>query len=90
MAGSLDLVQRGFLGLEVGEKALWINPPILEPLKKISIKVHYRKHWISISLDEKKLTISFEEGWRNKVKIGVIDEIHEFKLGEVREFSLEK
>ncbi len=90
MAGSLDLVQRGFLGLEVREKALWINPPILEPLKKISIKVHYRKHWISISLDEKKLTISFEEGWRNKVKIGVIDEIHEFKLGEVREFSLEK
>ncbi|MEX2511932.1 MAG: glycosyl hydrolase family 65 protein [Cyclobacteriaceae bacterium] len=88
MAGSLDLVQRGFLGLEVGEKALWINPPVLEPLKKISIRVQYRRHWISISLDDKKLIISFEEGWRNKVKIGVIDQIYEFKLGEVREFSL--
>lgn len=90
MAGSLDLVQRGFLGIEVGEKALWINPPILEPLKKISIRVHYRRHWISISLDDKKLTIVFEEGWRNKVKIGVIDKIYEFKLGEVRVFLLEQ
>ncbi|MFO7824496.1 MAG: glycoside hydrolase family 65 protein [Cyclobacterium sp.] len=90
MAGSLDLVQRGFLGLEVGEEALWIKPPILEPLKKISIKVQYRRHWIAISLHEKKLTISFEEGWRNKVKIGVVDKVHEFKLGEVREFDLEK
>jgi trehalose/maltose hydrolase-like predicted phosphorylase len=90
MAGSLDLVQRGFLGLEVGEKALWINPPALEPLKKISVRVHYRRHWIAVSLDDKKLTISFEEGWGNKVKIGVIDKIHEFKLGEVREFSLEQ
>lgn len=88
MAGSLDLVQRGFLGLEVGEDALWINPPVLEPLKKISVRVQYRCHWISISLDDKKLVISFEEGYRNKVKIGVIDKIYEFKLGEVREFSL--
>ncbi|MEX2566025.1 MAG: glycoside hydrolase family 65 protein [Cyclobacteriaceae bacterium] len=90
MAGSLDLVQRGFLGLAVGEEALWINPPVLEPPKKISIRVQYRRHWISISLDDKKLIISFEEGWGNSVKIGVIDKIHEFKMGEVREFSLEK
>ncbi len=88
MAGSLDLVQRGFLGLEVAEDALWINPPILERLKKISLRVQYRRHWIAISLDDKKLTICFEEGWGNKVNIGVVDKIHEFELGEVREFSL--
>jgi len=90
MAGSLDLVQRGFLGLEVGEEALWINPPFLDPLKKISIRVQYRRHWIAISLDDKKLTICFEEGWKNKVNIGVVDSVHEFKLGEVREFELRK
>jgi trehalose/maltose hydrolase-like predicted phosphorylase len=90
MAGSLDLVQRGFLGIEVGETALWINPYILEKLKKITLKVEYRRHWISISIDDKKLKVSFEEGWKNKVKIGVIDQIYEFKQGEVREFSLEK
>lgn len=90
MAGSLDLVQRGFLGIEAGENALWINPYILKKLKKINLKIEYRRHWISISIDDKKLKISFEEGWKNKVRIGVIDQIYEFKQGEAREFSLEK
>ncbi|MDN3686687.1 glycoside hydrolase family 65 protein [Cyclobacterium jeungdonense] len=88
MAGSLDLVQRAFLGLEVGEEALWIDPPMLDHLKKISLRVQYRRHWIAVSLDDKKLTITFETGWKNEVKIGVKGKIFEFKLGEVREFLL--
>ncbi len=88
MAGSLDLVQRGFLGLDVGEDALWVNPPRLSPLKKIKLKINYRRHWISISIGDEILKITFEEGYGNKVNIGVFDKIHEFKLGEVREFPL--
>jgi hypothetical protein len=34
------------------------------------------------------LKISFEEGYGNKVQIGVKDKIYEFEQGEVREFSL--
>lgn len=30
MAGSLDLIQRTYSGLEVGEDALWINPDLPE------------------------------------------------------------
>lgn len=88
MAGSLDLVQRAFLGLEVGEDALWIDPPLLDHLKKISLRVQYRRHWIAVSLDDKKLLITFETGWKNEVNIGVQGKIHTFKLGEVREFFL--
>lgn len=88
MAGSLDLVQRSFAGLEVGEEALWINPSIPENIKKITMRIKYRLHWISVSMDHQKLKISFEEGWSKKVNIGVIDKIYVFKQGEVREFSL--
>ena len=88
MAGSLDLVQRAFLGLEVGEEALWIDPPMLDHLKKISLRVQYRRHWIAVSLDDKKLIVTFETGWKNEVNIGVQGKIYEFKLGEVREFYL--
>ncbi len=90
MAGSLDLVQRAFLGLEVGEEALWIDPPILDDLKKISLRVQYRRHWIAFSLDDKKLIITFETGWKNEVKIGVQGKSYTFKLGEVREFYLDE
>lgn len=88
MAGSLDLIQRNFAGLEVCDDALWINPRVPKAIKKISMRINYRKHWIFISVDHQRLKISFEEGWSNKVNIGIQDTIHEFRLGEVREFPL--
>ncbi len=88
MAGSLDLIQRAFSGLEVGEEALWINPHIPEHIEKINMRIKYQQHWISISIGHQKLIISFEGGYTNKVNIGVIDKIYEFNHGEVREFSL--
>ncbi|MFC3415397.1 glycoside hydrolase family 65 protein [Algoriphagus hitonicola] len=88
MAGSVDLVQRGFLGLEVCEDALWVNPPRLKSLKKIKLKIKYRRHWISILISDQKVKISFEEGHGNKVNIGVFDKILEFELGQEKEFSL--
>lgn len=88
MAGSLDLIQRIFAGISVGDDALWIDPQMPESIKKISLRVNYKKHWIYISVDHEKLKISFEEGWSNKVHIGVLDQVHEFKMGEVREFDL--
>ncbi|WP_057937784.1 glycoside hydrolase family 65 protein [Algoriphagus resistens] len=88
MAGSLDLVQRGFLGLEVGEETLWINPLKLAYIKKLSLKVKYRSHWILVALVGKTLKITFKEGYKDTLKIGVIDEIFEFRQGKTQEFSL--
>jgi len=88
MAGSLDLVQRGFLGIEVNDEALWINPDLPEHIQKITLRIKYRRHWISISINHNMLKISFEEGWSNMVHIGVVDKMYEFKQGEVREFKL--
>ncbi len=88
MAGSLDLIQRNFAGLAVCDDALWINPRVPDSIKKISMRINYRKHWIYVSVDHEKIKISFEEGWSNEVNIGVLDEMYKFKIGEVREFSL--
>ncbi|MFN4763098.1 glycoside hydrolase family 65 protein [Gillisia sp. Q332] len=88
MAGSLDLIQRNFAGLAVCDDALWINPRVPESIKKISMRINYRKHWIFVAVDHEKIKISFEEGWSNEVNIGVLDELYKFKIGEVREFSL--
>lgn len=88
MAGSLSLVQRCYSGLAICDDALWIKPDLPENIQAISLRIKYRNHWIGIKLDSEKLLISFEEGWSDKVKIGVIDQLHEFEKGEEREFSL--
>ncbi|MGM0650628.1 MAG: glycoside hydrolase family 65 protein [Bacteroidota bacterium] len=88
MAGSLDLVQRGFCGIEVVNNILWINPALPEAVKKITLRVKYRSHWIKLVVEHDKLRIVFDEGWSNKENIGVIDKVYEFKHGEVKEFDL--
>lgn len=88
MSGSVDLIQRCYSGLEVGEEALWINPDLPEYVQKITMRIKYRHHWISIAIDHKKLEIAFDEGWSNEIKIGVVDQIYTFNKGEVREFEL--
>ncbi len=88
MAGSLDLVQRGYCGLEVGEEALWINPAIPQCIREITTRIKYRRHWISLSINHERIKITFEEGWSNKVNIGIIDKVYEFQHGEEREFQL--
>jgi trehalose/maltose hydrolase-like predicted phosphorylase len=88
MAGSLDLVQRCYSGIEVREDALWIKPDLPKNISSISFCIIYRRHWISLNFSSDKLTISFEEGWSNKVKIGINDKLYEFSKGEEREFIL--
>ena len=88
MAGSLDLIQRCYAGLEVGDDALWIKPQLPKTIEKINMRIKYRGHWIGLSINREKVKISFEEGWSNKVNIGIQNEIYEFKQGDLREFDL--
>ncbi|MFO7879061.1 MAG: glycoside hydrolase family 65 protein [Bacteroidota bacterium] len=89
MAGSLDMIQRGFAGLQVKDRALWIKPNLPKPINKISMQIKYHDHWIHITINKNTLKVSFEEGREKKVNIGVIDKIYEFKQGKTREFRLE-
>lgn len=86
MAGSLDLVQKTYAGVEITEEALWIKPDLPENIDSIRLRINYRLHWISVFIDREKIAISFDEGLSNRVNIGVIDRIYEFKHGETKEF----
>lgn len=88
MAGSVDLIQRCYAGLEVSDNALWIRPALPKHLKKINMRIKYRGHWIGFMVNHDKLRISFEEGWSKKVNIGIFDRVYTFEEGDVREFEL--
>lgn len=90
MAGSLDLIQRCYTGLEIYNDVLWIRPNMPQDLVKINMRIRFRGHWISLSIDHERIRISFEEGWSNKVNIGIIDEIYEFEKGDIQEFPRRK
>jgi trehalose/maltose hydrolase-like predicted phosphorylase len=88
MAGTLDIMQRCYSGLEIGDNVLWFNPQLPADIKAIRFSIRYRSHWIKVIMNHEKLTIGFDKGWANPVTIGVKGEKHFFKTNDRKEFML--
>jgi alpha,alpha-trehalase len=88
MAGSVDLVQRCYLGIEMRDEVLWLNPCLPEDLPKLSLTIRYRSHWLTLDVTHDKLTVSFRTGWARTAKIGFRDQIYEFQAADVKTFAL--
>lgn len=71
MAGTVDMIQRCYTGLEVKGDVLVLNPRLPANLTEIRQKIRYRGHWIDMVVNNTSLKISFEKGWGNPVKIQI-------------------
>ena len=45
MAGTVDLLQRGYTGLETRDDVLWLDPTLPAGLAELAFKLRYRRHW---------------------------------------------
>ena len=88
MAGTVDMMQRCYTGIEIHGDVLYINPRLPSELKNLKLRVRYRGHWIKIETNGVKLIVEFETGWTEKVDICVNDILYTFQQGDVREFEL--
>ncbi len=88
MAGTIDIVQRCYTGLEIRDGVLWINPKLPRELRSLKMRIRYRGHWIRLVVNHKILEVTFEAGWSPKVKIGFREKIHKFGEGDRKTFSL--
>lgn len=73
MAGTVDIIQRCYTGLEVRNNILYINPMLPENLSEIKQRIRYRSHWIEMQINSKSVSLSFEKGWGNPVYIKISD-----------------
>lgn len=72
MAGTLDLVQRGVAGLQLGRDELRLDPMPLPQLDRVHLKVRYRDHWgIALTLDSARLTIGVPVSDADAVRVTV-------------------
>ena len=88
MAGTVDIIQRCYTGLEIRNGILWINPKLPRELKSLRMRIRYRGHWIGLDLNHKKLVITFESGFSPQVEIGFRGEVHKFGEGVRKEFII--
>jgi trehalose/maltose hydrolase-like predicted phosphorylase len=87
MAGTVDLAQRCYTGLEAREDVLWLNPSLPEELDGLDFDVRYRGNWgINLHLTPDRLRVRVPASCAAPVRIGVKGQIVELAPGSTREF----
>jgi len=88
MAGTLDLVQRGYLGTEIRGDVLHFAPRMLERLEGLSFAMQFRGTPIRVGLRDGRLHVAVgADGGCAPVSIGVGDDVCELAPGESRAFG---
>lgn len=87
MARTVDLVHRGQTALEFRDGTLWISPCLPTELQGFHLKLLYRGYWLYPDIGCDRLTVSAPHGWAWPGRIGVRNQVHPIKAGDVLEFG---
>jgi alpha,alpha-trehalase len=88
MAGSVDLLQRCYTGLELREDVLWLNPRLPEEVTRLQLLVRYRTHTLELTITRDTLEVNAALCEMPAMRIGLRDVVHELRAGERRTFTL--
>ena len=89
MAGTVDLVQRCYTGLETRQDVLWLSPSLPEELAGLDFDVRYRGHWgINLHLTPRRLRVRVADSDAAPVRVAVRGEVVDLPPGSMREFPL--
>jgi trehalose/maltose hydrolase-like predicted phosphorylase len=88
MAGTVDIVQRCYLGVEMRDDVLWLNPALPAELQSFRTRMRFRGHWVGVEVDRDALSVTFEPSRMDPARVGFRGEIHTLHQGETRRFRL--
>jgi trehalose/maltose hydrolase-like predicted phosphorylase len=89
IAGTLDLVQRIYLGAGVREGVLVFEPRLLERLDGLSLPMQFRGTPITVRIHGSGLTVeALRGGFSAAVRVGVGDDIRELSAGDRWTFTV--
>jgi trehalose/maltose hydrolase-like predicted phosphorylase len=89
MAGTLDLVQRGYMGSEIRDGVIYFKPKLTDKLEGLAFSMRFRDTPMYVKLEDGKLTVSAEDdGAGHSIQGGVGDKVEEIKAGGQRDFEL--
>lgn len=89
MAGTVDILQRAFTGLEVREDALWLNPSFPKEVESMTIKLYYRGIWLQLEFDQKQCKLTAKDGISRPIELRFRGNKAEIKPGTVQTFDYE-
>jgi alpha,alpha-trehalase len=88
MAGTVDILQRCYTGLEFHDDILFFNPSIPQDLPKLVMRIKYRGNWFDITTTSELLTIASNQCELQAAKFSFQDKIYDLRPGETLTFDL--
>ncbi|PBC67598.1 trehalose/maltose hydrolase-like predicted phosphorylase [Streptomyces sp. TLI_235] len=89
MAGTVDLLQRCYTGLEIREDALWLDPRLPSALGRLELDLRYRGHWgVTVTVDRRTVAVSLHESRQEPIRVRLRGSTTAVRPGECRTFSL--
>lgn len=87
MAGSVDLLQRCFTGVEFRADRIVLNPLWPEELGKLSFPLRYRGHRLYLQVSGREATISSDSEQANSIDIEYRGRVQALMPGQTIELS---
>ncbi|MCF7676034.1 MAG: hypothetical protein K9M97_11865 [Akkermansiaceae bacterium] len=88
MAGTVDLVQRVWTGIEVKGDVLRLHPELAQNIERLDMRIRYRGHSLELWLTRDSLTIRGPDGAAPPISLCVDGKLCEFVSGTTRVFRL--
>ncbi len=88
MAGTVDMLQRCYTGMEVRDDILILNPRLPDAIGDLTFRLRYRSRWVNLTIDHKRVQVEVFEGWGNPITVRVCGQEHRFDKKEKMEFSI--
>jgi trehalose/maltose hydrolase-like predicted phosphorylase len=88
MAGTVDVFQRCYTGLEAREDALWLAPRLPDAVGRLTLRIRYRGAWLDLDIDRDRLRIAAADDARAPVALRVYGRAAALEPGATREFPI--
>jgi alpha,alpha-trehalase len=89
MAGTVDLLQRAYTGLETREGVLWLNPALPAGLRELRFNLRYRRHWgIDVRITRERIVVTAPPSDESPINLGLDGDVVELAAGETVERAL--
>ncbi len=87
MAGSADLLQRCYTGLELRDGQLWFNPCLPAELLCLEFRLRYRRNSLLIEVTQDALTVTSDASVADPITVRVGDRALRIGPGERASFA---
>jgi beta-phosphoglucomutase family hydrolase len=89
MAGTVDLLQRCYTGIELRDGELWFNPSLPDEILRLNFQLRYRQHSLQIDIAEGKLSIVSDPAAAEPITIRLKTQVCILQPGKRAQFTLQ-